>query len=128
MTRAKNTDTDTPEPEQGPEVDAATMAEGTVTSQTVSTATVAADADSYEPYPGAVFFHGGRHSAIVSAMGARLEQEGCVEPGQYLGPDWTNAHKRAFAAWQRQLRPKEGGDVSGIPDRVAWDALKVPKV
>jgi hypothetical protein len=81
----------------------------------------------YEPYPGAEFFHGGRHSDIVAAMARRLEQEDCTD-GRYLGPDWTNAHKDAFAAWQKKLRPKEGGDVSGIPDQVAWDKLHVPRV
>ena len=90
----------------------------------------AADTDTavlYEPYPGAEFFHGGRHSDIVAAMARRLEAEGCCD-GRHLGPDWTNAHRAAFAAWQHQLRPKEGGDVSGIPDQVAWDRLKVPRV
>ncbi|MFF0009575.1 peptidoglycan-binding protein [Streptomyces tibetensis] len=81
----------------------------------------------HEPYPGAEFFHGGRHSNIVTAMARRLEAEDCGD-GRHLGPDWTNAHKDAFAAWQKQLRPKEGGDVSGIPDRVAWERLQVPRV
>ena len=81
----------------------------------------------YEPYPGAEFFHGGRHSTIVTAMARRLEAEG-VTDGRYLGPDWTNAHKAAFAEWQKKLRPKEAGDVSGIPDQVAWDRLHVPRV
>lgn len=84
-------------------------------------------ADRYEPYPGAHFFHGGRHSSIVVAMARRLEAEGHGD-GRHLGPDWTNAHRDAFAAWQRTLRPKEGGDVSGIPDQVAWDRLQVPRV
>jgi hypothetical protein len=81
----------------------------------------------YEPYPGAEFFHGGRHSPIVTAMARRLEAEGCTD-GRYLGPDWTNAHRDAFATWQKQLRPKEGGDVSGTPDKVAWERLQVPRV
>ncbi|MCL8016961.1 peptidoglycan-binding protein [Streptomyces sp. AS02] len=81
----------------------------------------------YEPYPGAVFFHGGRHSDIVTAMARRLESEGCTD-GRYLGPDWTNAHRDAFAAWQRQLRPKGAGDISGIPDDTAWERLQVPRV
>lgn len=80
-----------------------------------------------EPYPGAEFFHGGRHSDIVTAMARRLEAEDCSD-GRYLGPDWTNAHRDAFARFQHQLRPKEGGDVSGIPDKVAWDRLQVPRV
>ncbi|MGW7398128.1 peptidoglycan-binding protein [Streptomyces cyaneofuscatus] len=89
----------------------------------------AADASTaYEPYPGAGFFHGGRNSPIVQAMARRLAQEGHWESTQTTGPDWTNGHKRAFAAFQRTLRPKEGGDVSGIPDEVAWDRLQVPRV
>lgn len=81
----------------------------------------------YEPYPGAAFFHGGRNSPIVVAMARRLEAEGCAD-GRYLGPDWTNAHRDAFACWQRELRPKGSGDVTGIPDETAWDRLQVPRV
>lgn len=80
----------------------------------------------HEPYPGAAFFHAGRHSPVFAAMGRRLEQEGCTD-GRHLGPDWTTAHRDAFAAWQRRVRPKNGG-TSGIPDQAAWDALKVPRV
>ncbi|WP_097865823.1 peptidoglycan-binding protein [Streptomyces sp. rh34] len=91
--------------------------------------TTATDATSaYEPYPGAHYFHGGRHSQIVHAMARRLVQEGHWTTTQPAGPDWTNGHKRAFAAFQHTLRPKEGGDVSGIPDEVAWDRLQVPRV
>lgn len=90
-----------------------------------------ADADAsstrYEPYPGPEFFHGGRHSPLFVAMAARLEAEGATD-GRYLGPDWTTAHRDAFANWQRTLRPKEGGDVSGTPDQVAWDKLRVPRI
>ncbi|MFC9891450.1 hypothetical protein [Streptomyces pilosus] len=88
----------------------------------------AADSGSrYEPYPGPHYFHGGRHSPLFTAMAARLEAEGATD-GRYLGPDWTTAHRDAFANWQRTLRPKEGGDVSGTPDEVAWDKLRVPRV
>ncbi|MFJ2279213.1 peptidoglycan-binding protein [Streptomyces sp. NPDC087866] len=84
--------------------------------------------DLYEPYPGAHFFHGGRNSPIVQAFAVRLQQEGHWQSAQAPGPDWTNAHKRATASYQHELRPKEGGDVSGIPDQVAWDKLGVPRV
>lgn len=87
-----------------------------------------ADRDAYEPYPGAGFFHGGRHSPIVQAMARRLAQEGHWTTGQTPGPDWTNGHKNAFAAFQHTLRPKAGGDVSGTPDETAWDRLQVPRV
>lgn len=86
------------------------------------------DEDLYEPFPGSGFFHGGRTSDIVAAMGRRLEQEGHAPEGVRLGADWTNSHRRAFAAFQHTLRPKEAGDVSGIPDEVAWKALHVPRV
>ncbi|MFJ1782503.1 peptidoglycan-binding protein [Streptomyces anulatus] len=85
-------------------------------------------ADPHEPYPGVGYFHGGRHSPIVHAMARRLVQEGHWTTTQPAGPDWTNGHKKAFAAFQHTLRPKEGGDVSGIPDQVAWDRLQVPRV
>lgn len=84
--------------------------------------------DFYEPFPGSAYFHGGRTSELIGAMGRRLEQEGHALEGVRLGPDWTNAHRRAFAAHQQTLRPKGAGDVSGIPDEVAWIALKVPRV
>ncbi|MFJ4473221.1 hypothetical protein ACIP2X_37805 [Streptomyces sp. NPDC089424] len=80
-----------------------------------------------EPYPGETFFHGGRHSPVIVAMARRLEAEDCGD-GRYLGADWTTAHRDAFACWQRQLRPKGAGDVSGIPDETAWDRLRVPRV
>lgn len=82
----------------------------------------------HEPYPGASFFHGGRTSPIIQAMARRLVQEGHWTTAQPAGPDWTNGHRKAFAAFQHTLRPKEGGDVSGIPDEVAWDRLQVPRV
>jgi hypothetical protein len=121
MNRSKNTPDEPSEntpPEPGPAPAPAVAAADAGTEDS---------ATGYEPYPGATFFHGGRHSSIVSAMARRLEQEDCTD-GRYLGPDWTNAHKDAFARWQKQLRPKEGGDVSGIPDQVAWDKLHVPRV
>ncbi|MYR75160.1 MULTISPECIES: peptidoglycan-binding protein [unclassified Streptomyces] len=88
----------------------------------------APDHSLYEPYPGASFFHGGRNSPIVQAMAYRLFQEGHWGTAQSPGPDWTNGHKRAFAAFQHTLRPKGSGDTSGIPDEVAWDQLHVPRV
>ncbi|MGV9226395.1 hypothetical protein ACWDPF_27425 [Streptomyces albogriseolus] len=86
------------------------------------------DAARYEPYPGPGFFHGGRYSPIIAAAGARLTREGHNPPGKTLGPDWTTAHRDAWSSFQKTLRPKESGDVSGIPDEIAWDALKVPRV
>jgi hypothetical protein len=85
-------------------------------------------ADRYEPYPGAEFFHGGRYSPINAAAGARLTQEGHAPAGKTLGPDWTTAHRAAWQSFQESLRPKGGGDTSGIPDETAWRQLKVSRV
>jgi len=134
MTRAKNPDTTTDAPDTNPQTapDDTPQPDSTEQASPATARNVTAvsvpDDDLYEPYPGAEFFHGGRNSPIVAAMGGRLEQEGLTQPGQSLGPDWTNSHKRAFAAWQHQLRPKEAGDVSGIPDEVAWNKLHIPRV
>jgi len=125
MPRAKN------EADDEPVTEAPDATEEALTNQEparAQAATPPADEDLYEPFPGSDFFHGGRTHEIVAAVGRRLEQEGYAPEGVRLGPDWTNAHRRAFSAHQHTLRPKESGDVSGIPDEVAWRALRVPRV
>lgn len=79
----------------------------------------------YEPFPGSSFFHGGRHSPIITAMGRRLVAEGCGRYSEGPGPDWTEADRRSYAAWQRKLG-YSGDDADGIPGKKSWDALKVP--
>ncbi|NJA56747.1 peptidoglycan-binding protein [Streptomyces sp. NEAU-H3] len=115
MTRAKDEDTPptTPPAEQTPATSAPTPA--------------TENSDSYEPYPGPEFFHAGRTSPIIRAMSRRLIAGGFGSPGT-LGDSWTRAHRRSVTAFQESLRPKGGGDVSGIPDQVAWDKLHVPPV
>jgi LysM repeat protein len=82
----------------------------------------------YEPFPGAAFFHGGRHSPIITALGRRLVALGFDEFYKFgPGPNWTNADRRAVAAFQRS-RPELAGDADGIPGPKTWAALKVPKV
>lgn len=82
----------------------------------------------YEPYPGDGFFHGGRHSPIVTALGRRLIQLGFGRYYQYgPGPNWTNADKNAVAAFQLS-RPELAGDADGYPGPKTWAALKIPKV
>ncbi|OSY52180.1 N-acetylmuramoyl-L-alanine amidase XlyA precursor [Streptomyces fradiae ATCC 10745 = DSM 40063] len=87
---------------------------------------VAAAKPQYEPFPGAAFFHTGRRSPLVTAMGRRLVAEGCGRYNHGPGPQWTNADRASYAAWQRKLG-YSGTDADGIPGKASWDALKVPK-
>lgn len=79
-----------------------------------------------QPFPGAAFFHGGRHSPVITAMGRRLAAEGCSRYKSGPGPNWTNADKASYAAWQRKLG-YSGADADGIPGKTSWDKLRVPK-
>lgn len=80
---------------------------------------------SLEPFPGASFFHAGRHSKIVTAMGRRLVAEGCGQYRNGPGPNWTEADRRSYAAWQRKLG-YSGSAADGIPGRTSWSKLRVP--
>ncbi|MDQ1012562.1 hypothetical protein QFZ82_007047 [Streptomyces sp. V4I23] len=84
-------------------------------------------APQYEPFPGAAFFQAGRRSPIITAMGKRLVAEGCGRYEVGPGPEWTEADRASYAAWQRKLG-YSGGDADGIPGRTSWDKLKVPNV
>ncbi|WP_328538637.1 peptidoglycan-binding protein [Streptomyces sp. NBC_00344] len=81
----------------------------------------------YEPYPGASYFRPGRHSAVVTAMGRRLVAEGCDRYTSGPGPDWTEADRKSYAAWQRKLGYSDD-DADGIPGPASWERLKVPNV
>lgn len=82
----------------------------------------------YEPFPGEGFFHGGRHSPIITALGRRLVALGFGRYYQFgPGSNWTNADKRAVQAFQRS-RPELAGDADGIPGPKTWAALKIPKI
>ncbi|WP_406215009.1 peptidoglycan-binding protein [Streptomyces decoyicus] len=87
----------------------------------------------YEPFPGSNFFHGGRNSPIITAMGRRLVAEGCGKYRNGPGPDWTNVDRASFAAWQSKYSKAHGlnwsaEDCNGIPGKTSWDALHVPNV
>ncbi|MEU9578108.1 peptidoglycan-binding protein [Streptomyces chilikensis] len=82
---------------------------------------------SYEPFPGAAFFRAGRRSPVITAMGRRLVAEGCGRYQEGPGPEWTEADRRSYAAWQRKLG-YSGADADGTPGRASWDRLKVPDV
>nr|ACX85559.1 pCQ3_58 [Streptomyces sp. W9] len=80
----------------------------------------------YEPFPGAAFFHAGRKSPLITAMGRRLVAEGCGKYKQGPGPNWTNVDKASYSAWQRKLG-YSGTAADGIPGKASWDKLRVPK-
>ncbi|MFD9721025.1 peptidoglycan-binding protein [Streptomyces sp. NPDC059076] len=82
-------------------------------------------APQYEPFPGAAFFHTGRTSPIVTAMGRRLVAEGCGRYQKGPGPSWTLADKASYAAWQRKCG-YTGTAADGIPGKTTWDKLRVP--
>lgn len=81
---------------------------------------------SYEPFPGAAFFVQGRRSELITAVGKRLVAEGCGRYSTGPGPVWTGADVLSYAAWQRELG-YVGTDADGIPGRVSWDKLRVPR-
>ncbi|MEU7163150.1 peptidoglycan-binding protein [Streptomyces morookaense] len=84
-------------------------------------------APEFEPFPGVDFFRSYPRSAIVTAMGRRLVDEGCSAYAEGPGPQWTVADLRSYARWQRK-QGFTGNDADGWPGRVTWDALRVPKV
>ncbi|WP_181794332.1 peptidoglycan-binding protein [Streptomyces sp. WELS2] len=79
----------------------------------------------HAPFPGAGFFHTGRKSPLITAMGRRLVAEGCGHYEKGPGPEWTEADRKSYAAWQRKLG-YHGKDADGVPGRTSWDKLKVP--
>ncbi|WP_406264331.1 peptidoglycan-binding protein [Streptomyces sp. NBC_00191] len=81
----------------------------------------------FEPFPGAAFFAPGRRSPIITAMGKRLVAEGCGRYEEGPSPDWSEADRKSYAAWQRKLG-FAGSDADGIPGKASWDRLKVPNV
>lgn len=82
---------------------------------------------SYEPFPGTGFFHAGRRSPIITAMGRRLAAEGCSRYQDGPGPSWTNADRDSYRAWQHKLG-YVGSDADGLPGETSWDKLHVPRV
>jgi hypothetical protein len=80
-----------------------------------------------EPFPGTAFFKAKPSSPIVTAMGKRLVAEGCGRYRSGPGPQWTEADRQSYAAWQRKLG-YSGADADGWPGRASWNALKIPNV
>ncbi|MCX4911924.1 peptidoglycan-binding protein [Streptomyces sp. NBC_00878] len=100
---------------------------GTPTKPAAPTKPTTPTKPAYEPFPGKAFFHGGRHSAVITAMGRRLVAEGCGAYRSGPGPNWTNTDRESYRRWQKKLG-YTGSDADGFPGKTSWDALKVPNV
>ncbi|MGW2380210.1 peptidoglycan-binding protein [Streptomyces sp. NPDC001658] len=84
-------------------------------------------APTFAPFPGAAFFKNTPRSALITAMGKRLVAEGCGKYATGPGPQWTEADRKSYAAWQRK-RGFTGSAADGWPGKTTWDALRVPRV
>ncbi|WP_327354628.1 peptidoglycan-binding protein [Streptomyces sp. NBC_01304] len=80
----------------------------------------------YAPFPGTEFFTSSRRSALITALGRRLVAEGCGRYAVGPGPEWGEADRTSYAAWQRKLG-YVGAAADGIPGRISWDKLRVPQ-
>ncbi|MFF8784234.1 peptidoglycan-binding protein [Streptomyces sp. NPDC015125] len=80
----------------------------------------------YEPFPGHGFFRSGTRSPVITAMGERLVAEDCGHYDIGPGPEWTEADRTSYAAWQRKLG-FHGKDADGVPGKVSWERLRVPR-
>ncbi|MGO4630486.1 peptidoglycan-binding protein [Streptomyces sp. 2RAF24] len=81
----------------------------------------------YEPFPGTAWFKRNPRSPIVEAMGRRLVAEGCGHYRVGPGPQWTEADRQSYAAWQRK-QGFSGTDADGWPGPTTWARLRVPNV
>ncbi|MFC7310412.1 peptidoglycan-binding protein [Streptomyces monticola] len=80
----------------------------------------------FEEFPGAGFFHVGQNHPMITAMGRRLVKLGHSHYRHGPSPEWTDADRQSYKAYQLDLGFK-GKDADGIPGKVSWDLLKVPK-
>lgn len=80
----------------------------------------------YAPFPGASFFHIGRTSGLITALGKRLVAEGWKGYKMGPGPVFTRNDIKAIA-WYQRKQGWTGADANGIPGKETWARLKVPK-
>lgn len=81
----------------------------------------------YAPFPGAAFFKAGRKSPLIAAVHKRLVAEGCNKYRSSTGTDvWGSGDVASYAAFQRKLG-YSGKSADGVPGKLSWAKLKVPK-
>lgn len=76
-------------------------------------------------FPGADWFRTSPRHALVTEMGKRLVAVDCSRYAEGPGPQWSDADKASYAAWQRKLG-YTGSDADGWPGQESWDKLQVP--
>lgn len=79
----------------------------------------------YAPFPGTAWFKGAPKAPLVERMGQRLVARGCGKYEVGPGPQWTEADRASYAAFQRKLG-FSGADADGWPGKSSWDRLQVP--
>jgi hypothetical protein len=80
----------------------------------------------YVPYPGEAWFKAKPNSPIITRMGQRLVAQGCGKYQDGPGPQWTDADRDSYKAWQRK-QGYTGKNADGWPGKDSWDALRVPR-
>lgn len=81
----------------------------------------------YQPFPGAAWFVNGKSSPIIGRVHSRLVAVGCNRYQTGVNRNvWGSGDRASYAAWQRKCG-FSGDDANGIPGKVTWDRLKVPK-
>ena len=80
----------------------------------------------YEPFPGAAWFHEGRISPIVGRMHDRLVAVGCDRYRSNLAKDLIGSGDvRSYEAWQEKCG-FTGAAATWPPGQESWDKLQVP--
>jgi hypothetical protein len=80
----------------------------------------------YTPFPGTDWFKKAPRSPVVERMGERLVALELDVYKEGPGPQWTEADRKSYAAWQRRCG-YTGADADGWPGKSSWDRLKVPR-
>jgi hypothetical protein len=80
----------------------------------------------YVAFPGTDWFKKAPRSAVIERMGQRLVAEEVDVYRVGPGPQWTEADRKSYAAWQRKCG-YSGSDADGWPGKSSWDRLKVPR-
>lgn len=91
-----------------------------------SSAPVITPTGSYQSFPGTAFFKSQPRSPVIERMGQRLVAVGCGRYSVGPGPQWSEADRESYAAFQRKCG-WSGTDADGWPGAASWAKLRVPR-